>query len=33
MKKQIPIWICNECGTDFDNEDDYLSHIEGGCDE
>jgi len=33
MKKQTPIWVCSECGTDFDNEDDYLSHVESECDE
>lgn len=32
-KKKKVSYICNECGTEHDNEEDYLKHIEDGCDE
>lgn len=33
IKVSKPVWVCNGCGTDFDNENDYIGHTEEGCDE
>ena len=31
--KTDELWVCSECGTDFKDEEDYLEHLELGCED